>query len=134
MVMRTAHLEGHSALTPPRAYSSTTRDFGHTWSLAVPEPALYNAVAKGYYGTISRGRHIYVYNDGAAFERRVLRYVVQDAQGQWSEPRVFFDGGTHNSYPTLQEESPGHYLCTWDSSTDADHHRTAIRFGRLDLP
>lgn len=134
MVMRTAHLDGHVPLDPPRAYSTTSTDFGHTWSEARAEPALYNAISKGYYGTLSRGRHIYVYSAGPVGERKVLKYVVQDSAGHWSEPRVFFDGGTRNSYPTLLEESPGHYWAVWDSSTDAVLARTAIRFGRIDLP
>jgi hypothetical protein len=60
-------------------------------------------------------------------------YVVQSPQGVWSEPHPFFFANTNNSYPTLIEETPGRFLCVWDSSTDPDHRRTAIRFGTLDL-
>ena len=135
MVMRTALLSDMSKpLDPPTAYSSVSRDGGHTWSLARAEPRLYNAVSKAFYGRDSTGRHIYVYNDGPGRERRALRYMVQSPSGEWSIPRTFFDANTQNSYPTLLEESPGQFLCVWDSSTDSSHHRTAIRFGRLKLP
>ena len=133
MVMRTSQIGSRLALDPPTAYSSVSSDGGRTWSRAQAEPKLYNSVSKGYYGTASGGRHIYVYNDGPAWERKGLMYVVQSASGAWSAPRVFFNGNTHNSYPTLVEESPGVFICTWDSATDPEHKRTAIRFGRLRL-
>ncbi len=41
------------------AYSSVSTDSGRTWSVAQPEPDLYNSVAKGFYGKDSLGRHIY---------------------------------------------------------------------------
>jgi hypothetical protein len=134
IVMRTALLSDmRKAIDPPTAYSSVSRDGGHTWSTAKPEPRLYNTVAKGFYGADSKGRHIYVYNDGPAWARHGLMYVVQSPEGVWSEPHSFFFANTNNSYPTLIEESPGRWLCVWDSSTDPDHRRTAIRFGTLDL-
>ena len=134
IVMRTAQMTGRRALNPPTAYSSVSRDLGRTWSVAKPEPALYNAVSKGFYSAVSGGRHIYVYSDGPAWERKGLQYVVQSPSGQWSQPRLFFDSDTHNSYPTLIEDSPGEFICTWDSATDPVLKRTAIRFGRLKLP
>jgi len=133
MVMRTSQINSRLALNPPTAYSSVSQDGGHTWSAARAEPQLFNSVSKGYYGSFSGGRHIYVYSDGPAWERKGLSYVVQSATGQWSAPRVFFDADTHNSYPTLEEETPGVFLCTWDSATDPIAHRTAIRFGRLTI-
>jgi hypothetical protein len=67
IVMRTAQYEEDSLTTdPPRAYSSISRDGGHTWSPGVPEPDLHNAKSKGYFGRASDGTHIYVYNDGPA--------------------------------------------------------------------
>jgi hypothetical protein len=134
IVMRTSQLKTRLALNPPTAYSSVSQDGGHTWTAARAEPSLYNSVSKGYYGSCSGGRHIYVYSDGPAWERKALKYVVQSADGRWSAPRTFFDTNTHNSYPTLEEESPGVFLCTWDSSDDPDHVRTVIRFGRLKIP
>ena len=46
-------------------------------------------------------------------------------------PRLFFNGDTRNSYPTLLEYDPGRFYAVWDSSTDPDVKRTAIRFGRF---
>lgn len=133
MVMRTAQLGKRLALDPPTAYSTVSRDGGHTWSTAVPEPQLYNTISKAFYGRDSTGRHVYVYSDGPAWDRRALKYKVESASAVWSEARVFYDEGVHNSYPTLIEDSPGEFLCTWDSATDPDNRRTAIRFGRLKL-
>jgi hypothetical protein len=134
LVMRTSLLGTRLALDPPTAYSSVSRDGGHTWSSAQAEPPLYNTISKAFYGRDSTGRHLYVYSDGPAWERRALKYKVQSVSGQWSAARVFYDGGVHNSYPTLMEEGPGRFLCVWDSATDPDNKRTAIRFGRLTLP
>ena len=133
IVMRTAQLGTRLPLNPPTAYSSVSRDWGHTWSLARPEPALYNTISKGFYGRDSEGRHVYVYNDGPAWERQALKYKVESPSGKWSKARVFYDGGVHNSYPTLIEEAPGRFLCVWDSATDPVRKRTAIRFGYLTL-
>ncbi len=139
MVIRTAPYvvdvpAGRVALDPPVAYSSVSRDGGRTWSVAKPEPRLYNTDAKGFYSRVSQGRHIYVYNDGPSHVRQALRYVVQSAAGDWSEPRTFFDGHVRNSYATLIEDTtPGTYLCVWDSSNQPDRMRTSIRFGRLRL-
>jgi len=135
IVMRTAQLHGdRRALEPPRAYSSVSRDGGRTWSMAQPEPELYNSVAKSFFGRDAQGRHWYVYNDGPAWERRGLYYRVKPPGGVWSAPRLFFHAHTRNSYPTLVEEATGEFLCVWDSSTDPEERRTAIRFGRLRLP
>ena len=50
-VMRTANYQDTSLTTdPPRAYSSVSSDGGRTWSVARPEPELYNAKAKGFFG------------------------------------------------------------------------------------
>jgi hypothetical protein len=133
IVMRTSQIGNRLALDPPTAYSSVSSDNGHSWSVARAEPKLYNTISKGFYGKDSLGRHIYVYSDGPAWERKALKYVVQSPSGVWTEPRVFFDANTRNSYPTLIEESPGVFLCTWDSSNSPDDRRTVIRFGRLRL-
>ena len=101
--------------------------------MAQPDPQLYNTVAKSFFGRDALGRHIYVFNDGPAWERRGLHYRVKAPGQPWSPPRLFFHANTRNSYPTLLEESPHGYLCVWDSSTDPDQRRTAIRFGRLKL-
>ena len=50
---------------PPRAYSSVSRDGGHTWSEAA-EPDLHNAKSKGHFSQGGDGTHIYVYSDGPA--------------------------------------------------------------------
>lgn len=90
MVMRTAQYgDGGKALEPPRAYSSVSTDEGHTPSPAEPEPALFNSVSKGFYEKSSRGQHIYVYNDGAAWERKGLQYVVKPEGKDWSTPHFF---------------------------------------------
>ena len=134
MVMRTATYEdGGKALDPPRAYSSVSTDGGRTWLTAQPEPALYNSVAKGFYGNDSQGRHLYVYSDGPAWERKALQYVVKPEGQQWSAPALFYGHRNRNSYPTLIEETPGVWVGVWDSSDDPDRQRTAIRFGRLTL-
>lgn len=131
IVMRTAKYHRSGALEPPVAYSSVSNNGGRTWSPAVAEPSLHNTCSKAYFGRDSYGRHLYVYSDGPQGERKALRYCVRERKGEWSDPRLFFDGNTRNSYPTLLEEEPGHFLCVWDSSTDAERKRTAIRFGRL---
>ncbi len=131
MVMRTSKYNKHEVLDPPTAYSSVSEDGGHTWSVAHAEPSLYNAISKGFYDRDSLGRHIYIYNDGPASARMGLQYVVQSTDGKWSAPRPFFDTNTHNSYPSMIEESPGVWVGAWDSATDSEHRRTAIRFGRL---
>jgi hypothetical protein len=129
MVMRTATYDRERVLDPPIAYSTVSRDGGRTWSEAVPEQDLPNYKAKSFYGRDASGRQIYVYSDSA--DRRGLLYKVRTPGGEWSEARVFFHANTRNSYPTLIEESPGEWLCVWDSSTDPEQRRTAIRFGRL---
>ena len=133
MVMRTARYDREGeALDPPRAYSSASPDGGRTWSPAAPEPDLYNAVSKAFFGRTTGGADVYVYNDGKARERRALRYKVRPPGGAWSAERTFFDAGVHNSYPTLLEYAPGRFYAVWDSGTEAAH-RTAIRFGKLTI-
>jgi hypothetical protein len=141
IVMRTAQYEEDSLTTdPPRAYSSVSRDGGHTWSPAVPEPELHNAKSKGFFGRASDGTHIYVYSDGPAQRdiapgfphggRTSLRYKIKPAGGQWSQQKTFYHAGIKNSYPTLTEVAPGDFRCVWDSGT-ADTPRTHIRFGKF---
>jgi len=134
MVHRTAKLskEGQ-AVEPPTAYSSTSTDGGRTWSVAKPEPDLWNTVSKPFYGTVGSGQHIYVYNDGPAWSRMALRYKIQDAAGNWGPEKTFYDSGTKNSYPTLIEVAPGDFRAVWDSGTK-DRMRTHIRFGKLRVP
>jgi len=134
MVMRTANYENDRLSTdPPRAYSSVSRDGGHTWSPAQSEPDLYNAKSKAYFGRAENGTHIYVYNDGPPQReggRNALRYKTRPAGGVWSDEKTFFDAGIKNSYPTLLEFAPGEFYAVWDSGT-ADAHRTHIHFGKL---
>jgi hypothetical protein len=141
IVMRTANYEDTSLTTePPRAYSSVSRDGGHTWSAAQPEPELHNAKAKGFFGRAADGTHIYVYNDGPAQReitpefpyggRMSLRYKIKLAGGKWSEEKTFYDAGIKNSYPTLIEVRPGDFRAVWDSGT-AERPRTHIHFGKL---
>jgi len=141
IVMRTANYYDTSLTTdPPRAYSSVSRDGGHTWSPAQAEPELYNAKAKGYFGRSSNGTHIYVYNDGPAQRdivpgwpnggRTSLRYKIKPAGGRWSEQKTFYDAGIKNSYPTLIEVAPGDFRAVWDSGTP-ERARTHIHFGKL---
>ena len=142
IVMRTADYDDSSKTTnPPRAYSSTSWDGGHTWSVAVEEPELHNAKSKGYFGRASKGTHIYVYNDGPAQRdmswpgfpnggRTSLRYKTKEPGGNWSEQMTFFDAGMKNSYPTLFEVAPGDFRAVWDSGTPT-RSRTRILFGKL---
>ena len=141
IVMRTANYENDALTTdPPRAYSSVSRDGGHTWSPAAPEPELHNAKSKGFFGCGSDGTHIYVYNDGPAQRdktpdfpqggRTSLRYKTKPPGGRWSEEKTFYDAGIKNSYPTLVEVAPGDFRAVWDSGT-ADTPRTHIQFGKF---
>jgi hypothetical protein len=131
MVMRTAGYEDTSLTTdPPRAYSSVSKDGGHTWSAAKPEAELYNAKSKGFFGLAQNGTHIYVYNDGPARARMALRYKTKPAGGVWSAEKTFFDAGIKNSYPTLIEVAPGDFRAVWDSGT-SETPRTHIRFGKF---
>ena len=143
IVMRTAQYDEDSLTTdPPRAYSSISRDGGHTWSPAVPEPELHNAKSKGYFGRASDGTHIYVYNDGPAQRdiapgfphggRTSLRYKIKRPGGRWSPEKTFYHAGIENSYPTLTEVSPGDFRAVWDSGT-AETPRTHIHFGKLKI-
>lgn len=133
MVCRTCSYKTEGKqLNPPRAFSSISKDGGHTWSTGAEEPDLWNSVAKAYYGKSQTGDHIYVYSDGPGWRRTSLRYKVQPPGGKWSDEKTFFDAGVHNSYPTLIEHAPGEYYCVWDSGT-AERGRTHIRFGKLKL-
>jgi hypothetical protein len=133
MVMRTSEggKEG-GALTPPRAWSSTSADGGKTWSVAQEEADLYNSVSEGWFGQSRTGAQLYVYNDGPAFSRMALRYKLKPANGTWSDEQTFFDAGIHNSYPTLIETAPGEFRAVWDSG-DEKRHRRSIRFGKFTL-
>jgi hypothetical protein len=136
MIMRTSQYEKEGAqLDPPRAWSTTSRDLGKTWTAAAQEPELWNSVSKAFYGLSRTGAHLYVYNDGPARSRMALRYKLQaQAGGAWSEEKTFFESGTKNSYPTLIEKSssPGEFYCVWDSGTP-ERARTHIRFGKLKI-
>jgi hypothetical protein len=134
IVMRTAQYGGGGKpLDPPRAYSSVSRDGGRTWSPGQPEPELYNAVSKAYFGKDTDGNHIYVCSVGPAGERKGLAYKVRRSGQPWGEERIFYDAGVRNSYPTLLEHKAGHFYAVWDSSNSADRKRTAIRFGKLSI-
>jgi hypothetical protein len=134
MVMRTAEGQKEGgALNPPRAWSSTSTDYGKTWSVAQEEPALWNTVSEGWFGQSRRGSQLYVYSDGPAWSRMALRYKVKPANGTWSDEHTFFDAGIHNSYPTLIEIAPGEFRAVWDSGTEKSGRRS-IRFGKLTLP
>ncbi|MCU0502908.1 MAG: glycoside hydrolase [Anaerolineae bacterium] len=134
IVMRTAtYGRDAKALEPPNAYSSVSADGGRAWSPGRPEPALYNAVSKAYFGQDARGNHIYVYSTGPAGQRRAFGYKIRAPSGSWSDERPFYDAGVRNSYPTLLERAPGRFYAVWDSSDSPDVPRTAIRFGRFDI-
>lgn len=134
--------EDHLTTDPPRAYSSVSRDGGHTWSAAQPEPELHNAKSKGFFGRASDGTHIYVYNDGPAQRdtapgfphggRTSLRYKIKRPGGRWSREKTFYHAGIKNSYPTLTEVAPGDFRAVWDSGT-VDTPRTHIHFGKLNI-
>jgi len=144
IVMRTADYDDPEKTTsPPRAYSSVSRDGGRTWSVAAEEPDLHNAKSKGFFGRAADGTHLYVYNDGPAQRERgpgfpnggrtSLRYKTKPPGGAWSVERTFFDAGSKNSYPTLIEVAPGDFRAVWDSG-DATTPRTHLRFGKLKIP
>jgi hypothetical protein len=138
MVMRTSvgrkegNLADGGALTPPRAWSSSSIDGGKTWSIAREEPDLWNSVSEAWFGQSRTGSQLYIYNDGPAFSRMALRYKLKPANGIWSDERTFFDAGIHNSYPTLIETVPGEFRAVWDSG-DEKRHRRNITFGKFTL-
>lgn len=144
IVMRTANYDETNLTTdPPRAYSSISRDGGHTWTEAKAEPELHNAKSKGFFDQASDRGHIYVYSDGPAQRdftwpyfpqggRTSLRYKTKDAGSEWSEQKTFFHMGVKNSYPTLFEVAPGDWRAVWDSGTETQP-RTRILFGKLKL-
>ena len=131
MVMRTATYEDYKQLNPPVAYSSVSSDGGKTWSTGSPEPLLYNAVAKAFFGKDSLGNYIYVYSSGPSADRKELWYRIKRPGKNWSDPRLFYFDNNRNSYPTLLEVKAGEWICTWDSSNEPDVKRTVIRFGRI---
>ncbi|HEX3716982.1 MAG TPA: sialidase family protein [Verrucomicrobiae bacterium] len=134
MVMRTADgkKEG-KAVDPPRAFSSVSKDGGRTWSVAQPEPDLWNTSAKEFFGLAANGTHLYVYNDGPAKNRMALRYKLQPPGGSWSAEKTFFDAEIHNSYPSLTEVAPNEFRAVWDSGTK-ERNRTEIHFGKFHVP
>jgi len=135
MMMRTADYVDERKMTdPPRAFSSVSQDGGRTWSAAQPEPELWNAKSKGFFGKTAQGMHVYVYNDGPATPaptgRMSLRYKTKPTGGTWSAEKTFYDAGIKNSYPTLIEVAPGDFRAVWDSGTK-DRNRTHIQFGKF---
>ena len=144
IVMRTANYDETAETTdPPRAYSSFSRDGGHSWSIARAEPELHNAKSKGFFARGADGTHIYVYSDGPAQRdfswpgfpnggRTSLRYKTKKTAGSWSEQKTFYHAGVKNSYPTLFEVAPGNFRAVWDSGTETQT-RTRILFGKLQL-
>lgn len=144
IVMRTADYDDSSLTTdPPRAYSSISRDGGHTWTPAVAEPDLHNAKSKGFFGRAGDGTHIYVYNDGPAQSdkswpgfpnggRVSMRYKTKAPGKEWSEQKTFYDAALKTSYPSLIEVGPGDFRAVWDNGTET-RPRTRILFGKLSL-
>lgn len=135
MMMRTAdYADERKTTEPPRAFSTTSRDGGRTWSPAQQEPDLWNAKSKAFFGRTAGGTHVYVYSDGppapAPAGRTSLRYKTRPAGGAWSAEKTFYDAGIKNSYPTLVEVAPGDYRAVWDSGTK-DRSRTHIQFGKF---
>lgn len=134
MVMRTAtYAQKSAALETPTAFSSRSVDGGRTWSAARAEPDLFNTACKAFFGRDEAGNYVYIYSPGPKGERMSLHYKVRRPRGAWSEDRVFFDSGVHNSYPTLIRAPGGGFYATWDSSDSADAHRTCIRFGKFSI-
>ncbi len=144
IVMRTANYDKSGLTTnPPRAYSSVSRDGGHTWTPAVEEPDLHNAKSKGFFGQASNGTYIYVYNDGPAQGdkswpgfpnggRVSMRYKTKAPGEAWSAQKTFYDAGLKTSYPTLVEVAPGDFRAVWDNGTETQS-RTRILFGKLKI-
>ena len=131
IVMRTATMDRERPLDPPVAYASISKDGGKTWTIAKPEPDLPNYRAKSFFGKNTQGGHVYVYSNQA--ERQGLFYKIRTAGGEWSKELTFYEADNRNSYPTLIEDTPGRWLCVWDSSNEPGRPRTAIRFGRLSI-
>ena len=137
IVMRTATYghKNYDSLPNELAYRSTSSDGGRTWTVAGPASEFHNTSSKAHYVIDSEGRELYVYSPGPRRERRALHYVEKKPGGEWSQPKVFYDGKNRNSYPTLVERpnEAGEFLCVWDSSWDYQRKRTAIRFGKFSL-
>ena len=137
IVMRTATYghKNYDSLPNELAYRSTSTDGGRTWTVAEPVPEFHNTSCKAQYVIDTEGRELYVYSAGPRRERRALHYVAKESGGDWTQPKVFYDGMNCNSYPTLIERpnASGEYWCVWDSSWNYDRKRTAIRFGKFSL-
>jgi len=131
MVTRTATYEDYKQLNPPVAYSSVSADGGRTWSTGKPEPLLFNAVSKPFFGKDSLGNHIFVYSSGPSGDRKELWYRTRQPGKEWSESGLFYFDNNRNSYPTLIEIKAGEWICTWDSSNEPDVKRSVIRFGKI---
>lgn len=132
MVMRTAD-HNNQSLTPPRAWSTTSSNWGATWSYPKEESELYNAVSEAAFGRTALGTYYYIYNDGPAKgedSRKALRYKLKNAGEGWSLEKTFYDSGLKNSYPSVIEVSPGDLRIVWDSGTQTET-RTRIIFGKL---
>jgi len=130
-VMRTATYDDERlALDPPRAFSSTSKDGGRTWSPAQQEPDLWNARSKGFYYRMANGTQFYIYSDGPVGARMALRYKTKALNEPWSAEKTFFEAGIKNSYATLIEVAPGEFRAVWDTGTK-DRARTMIHFGKF---
>lgn len=132
MVMRTATMQ-NKALPSPRAWSTTSHDYGRTWSYPKEEPALWNSVSEAAFGNTKDGTLYYIYNDGPAWYRKNLKYKIKPPGKKWSEELTFFDANVKNSYPSVIEIAPGELRVVWDSG-DEKHGRKQIRFGKLKIP
>ena len=116
------------------AYRSESNDKGKTWSVARPEPSCHNTWSKAWYYIEDDDTEVYIYSPGGMMERPGLDWVQRapDADS-WSEPRVFYDGGNRNSYPTFAARDGGGWNAVWDSSKDMTRIRTRICFGTFDV-
>jgi len=132
MVMRTATMQ-NKALPSPRAWSTTSHDYGRTWSYPKEEPALWNSVSEAAFGNTKDGTLYYIYNDGPAWYRKNLKYKIKPPGKKWSEELTFFDANVKNSYPSVIEIAPGELRVVWDSG-DEKHGRKQLRFGKLKIP
>jgi hypothetical protein len=131
VVMCTAFEDELKMIDPPRAFSTVSRDGGHTWSPAKQEPDPWNVKLKAFFGRTEHGTHLYVYNDAPASPaptgRLALRYKLKPAGGSWGAEKTFYDAGIKNSYPTLIEVAPVDFRAVWDSGTK-DRSCTHIHF------
>ena len=115
------------------AYRSESTDGGKTWSAAQPEKGCHNTWSKSWYYIEEDGTEVYIYSPGGMMERPGLDWVrKQPGATSWNEPRVFYDGGNRNSYPTFVTRDGGGWNAVWDSSKDMNIIRTRICFGIFD--